>query len=70
MPIYKSFADAFIYLYVHHHYKMDMPFMFGNYEDTPRIKLFEKWLTMAGYIYSRRSFNQSLQSRYVNSALL
>ena len=57
MPIYKSFADAFIYTYIHHHYKMDHPFMIGNLEDTPRIKLFESWLKAAGYIFSRRSFN-------------
>jgi len=49
---------------------MDIPFMFGNYEDTPRIALFETWLKRAGYVFSRRSFNQSLQSRYLNSALL
>lgn len=57
MPIYKSFADAFIHLYIHHHYQMDMPFMLGNYEDTPRIALFETWLKRAGYVFSRRSFN-------------
>ena len=70
MPIYKSFADAFIYTFIHNHFKLEPPFLFGNLEDTPDIKLFEKWLKSAGYIYSRRSYNQSLQSRYINSAMV
>lgn len=70
MPIYKSMADAFIYIYIHNHFNLEAPFIFGNKEDTPPIKLFEKWLKSAGYIYSRRSYNQSVQSRYVNSAML
>lgn len=60
MPIYKSFADSFIYIYIHNHFNLETPFLFGNKEDTPDIKVFEKWLKMAGYIYSRRSFKQSL----------
>jgi glycerol-3-phosphate O-acyltransferase len=70
MPIYKSMADAFIYIYIHNHFNLEAPFIFGNREDTPPIKLFERWLKSAGYIYSRRSYNQSVQSRYINSAML
>lgn len=44
MPIYKSFADAFVYTYIHNHFKLEPPFMLGNFEDTPNIKLFEKLL--------------------------
>jgi hypothetical protein len=44
MPIYKSFADFFIHTYVFHNMDMDIPFTYGNMEDTPRIKLFDRWL--------------------------
>lgn len=57
MPIYKSFADAFLYIYIHNHFNVEAPFLIGNKEDTPDIKLFETWLKMAGYCYSRRSYN-------------
>lgn len=70
MPIYKSFADAFIYIYIHMRYNIEAPFIFGNMEDTPDISLFKKWLKSAGYIYSRRSYKSSVQSRYINSAML
>jgi hypothetical protein len=40
MPIYKSMADAFIYIYIHNYYNLDAPFIYGNEEDTPPIKLF------------------------------
>lgn len=70
MPIFKSFADPFLYIFIHNHFGLDAPFMFGNQEDTPDIGIAKRWLQSAGYIFSRRSFNQSAQSRYVNSALL
>jgi hypothetical protein len=44
MPIYKSFADFFIYAYINNHFNVEMPFVFGNIEDVPNIKFFEKWL--------------------------
>ena len=69
VPIYKSFADIFITIYMHQHFGIDAPFIFGNYEDgLPNV--FQKWLKRVGYIYSRRSYEQSIQSRYVNSAML
>jgi hypothetical protein len=70
MPIYKSFADAIIFVYIHFRYNIETPFIIGNKEDTPDVKLFTKWLKMAGYIYSRRSYKQSVQERYVNSQML
>jgi len=30
MPIYKSMADAFIYIYIHNHFNLEAPFIFGN----------------------------------------
>jgi glycerol-3-phosphate O-acyltransferase len=57
MPIYKSFADAFIYIYIHNYFNLETPFLLGNYEDTPNIKFFTMWLKRSGYIYSRRSYN-------------
>lgn len=70
MPIYKSFADFFLQVYCNFHYDLGMPFTFGNMEDTPHIKIFDKWLKQTGYIFSKRSQNQNLQSNYVNSAIL
>ena len=33
---------------------MQLPFMFGHLEDTPHIKLMEKWVRSVGYIFMRR----------------
>ena len=57
MPIYKSFADAFIYIFIHNHFNLESTYIFGNSEDTPDIKIFAKWLKACGYIFSRRSYN-------------
>lgn len=54
MPIFKSFADAFILGYIHNYFEMELPFMFGHLEDTPHIKLMEKWVRSVGYIFMRR----------------
>ena len=48
MPIFKSFADAFILGYIHNYFEMELPFMFGHLEDTPHIKLMEKWVRSVG----------------------
>lgn len=53
MPIYKSFADMFIYLYVHHHFGLPIPFIIGNSEDAPS-KSFERFLKAIGYVYCDR----------------
>jgi len=70
MPIYKSFTDFFVHLYVSRTQGIETGFTFGNYEDTPRIKLLGTLLRSCGYIFSRRKFGQSLQSNYVNGAVL
>ena len=45
-------------------------FTFGNFEDTPRIALFDQILRHTGYILSRRKQGQSFQSNYINSELM
>lgn len=35
MPVYRSFADMFIFVFVHHHFGLPMPFMVGSNEDAP-----------------------------------
>jgi hypothetical protein len=70
LPIYKTFADFFIHLYVHNHFGLEVPFIFGNEEDTPGVETFRKIMKQVGYIYSRRSNKQSLQSKFINSSLL
>jgi hypothetical protein len=60
MPIYKSFADPFLMVFIHNHFNLETPFLFGNMEDTPDDKLYQSWLKSIGYVNSRRSYNQSL----------
>lgn len=57
MPIYKSWADFFILSYVQIMSGLTVPFTYGNYEDVPKIKLFEAWLGSTGYIQARRSIS-------------
>ena len=45
-------------------------FTLGNFEDTPRITVFDKILKSTGYMLSRRKQGQSMQSHYINSSLL
>lgn len=54
MPLYKSFADFFILMYVNCTQRIKLGFTLGNYEDTPRIRLIDAWLKSCGYIFSRR----------------
>ena len=70
MPLYKTYIDFLVLTYVHQ--KMGIPhgFTLGNFEDTPRIVFFDHILRSTGYILSRRKHNQSMQSRYINSALV
>lgn len=70
MPIYKSYADFFLLSYVLYHYGIELPFTFGNLGDMPPGTLFSKWMGDAGYIRSLRKSSQTLQSNFVNSALL
>lgn len=40
--------------------KIDIPFTFGNLEETPRLATVHKFISKAGYIMSIRNENQSL----------
>ena len=55
LPTYKSFIDIFILCYTLYMHKIDIPFTFGNLEDTPRMRLLDPFLKSIGYILSRRS---------------
>lgn len=35
LPIYKSFVDPFVHVYMHNHFDIEAPFIFGNFEDSP-----------------------------------
>ena len=52
---YKSYADFFVLLYTLAAHKIDIPFVIGHEEDTPRIKIIDKFLRGSGYIRARRS---------------
>ena len=34
MAVYRSFADPFVNIYIHNHFGVDVPFLFGNQEDS------------------------------------
>ena len=70
MPVYKSFADLLVLLYTLAAHDIEIPFSVGNYEDTPRVKFIDTFLKGVGYIFAKRSRNQSLQEGYVNMALI
>jgi len=53
--MFKSFADPFMLGYIFNYYELEMPFMFGHLEDTPHIKIMEKWVRSGGYIFMRRN---------------
>ena len=60
MPLYKSFADFFVQMYVQYTLHLYGGYTFGNFDDTPRIGLMDSWLRHCGYIFSRRKGSQSL----------
>jgi len=60
IPTYKSFADLFILQYIFLQNQIQLPFTMGNFEDTPRVYLIDKILKKMGYIFTKRSRNQSL----------
>lgn len=70
MPLYKSFTDYFVHMYVARTQGIESGFAFGNFEDTPDNKVFGTLLRSCGYIFSRRKFGQSLQSNYINGAVM
>ena len=52
---YKSYADFFVLLYALAAHGIDLPFVLGHDEDTPRIPAIDKILERTGYIRARRS---------------
>lgn len=70
MPLYKTFIDYFIQVYVHQMLDLPTGFTFGNLEDRPRIGFFDQILRKTGYMSSSRKQGQSMQSRYINSELM
>lgn len=70
VPTYRSFLDIFVLLYTLYEHEIPIPFTFGNLDDTPRINIVDPILRNIGYILTKRSHDQSLQSSYLNFALL
>ena len=70
LPVYKSFADLFVLIYTLASHDIDIPFSVGNYEDIPRVKFIDMLLKGVGYIFARRSRDQSKQESYINMALI
>ena len=70
VPQYKSFADFFILMYTLACNKIDLPFVVGNKEDTPRITYVDSLLRGCGYIRAKRSRDQSRQESYLTQALI
>ena len=70
MPLYRTYIDFFVQMFVMSTQRIQLGFTFGNFEDTPRIRLIDAWLKNCGYILSRRKQGQSLQSSFINSQML
>jgi hypothetical protein len=70
VPKFQSFADPMLLTFIHNHFGMEMPFLFGNAEDIPNIPLVDKGSKLFGYVHARRSREQSAQSEYINSQML
>lgn len=60
MPMYQSYADLITIQIMLFNNKMDIPFAFGNLEDTPRLATVDNFIRNAGYILSARKATQSL----------
>ena len=65
LPLYKSFCDFFVLQYINYYFGIESGFTFGNAEDTPK-----GGIEGSGYVFSKRNEDQSLQSNYINAALL
>ena len=54
VPLYKSYLDFYIQMFIMCTQDIKLGYTFGNYEDTPRIGLIEKMVRSFGGILSRR----------------
>ena len=45
-------------------------FTFSVYEDTPKIDIFDKWLSSCGVVLTKRSEDQPMSTYYLQSALI
>lgn len=61
MPYYKSFTDLFVILYALYVNEIEIPFTFGNFEDTPRVRFIDSIVRGCGFVFTKRSREQSLQ---------
>jgi len=59
-PQFQSFADPMLLTFIHNHFGMEMPFLFGNAEDIPEIPLVDKGSKLFGYVHAKRSREQSV----------
>jgi glycerol-3-phosphate O-acyltransferase len=70
MPVFRSFADLPVLLYSLFVNKIEIPFTIGNAEDMPAAKFIDSILRKVGYLIVTRSRDQSLQSSYLNQAVI
>ena len=70
LPLYKTFIDFFVMVYVNQTQGIPNGFTFGNHDDIPKILIMKEILRRTGYISSRRKQGQSVQSSFVNSTLM
>ena len=60
VPVYKSYLDPMIMHYIHFLYDLELGFTFGNYEDSPKMALFDMLLRRIGTFLIRRNPLNSL----------
>jgi hypothetical protein len=54
MPAYKSYTDIFVMLYTLYVNSFEIPFTFGNENDSPHIAGVDSILNRVGYIRANR----------------
>ena len=54
LPLYKTFIDFFVMVYVNQTQGIPSGFTFGNHDDIPKILIMKEILHRTGYISSRR----------------
>jgi glycerol-3-phosphate O-acyltransferase len=70
LPMFKSFADPLVLLYVNYFFNMELGFSFGNYEDSPKIHFVEALFRRIGHFLIKRREYSNLSVNYVNQALI
>lgn len=63
MPIYKSYGDPLLLHYISNFYDFEQGFIFGNYEDSPKLSFIDRFLKGNGHFLIKRDPRNSLSNK-------